>query len=68
MRFQKVLAGLMQSEKSFLSIETPSVSPLSFLLPVFILDSSKDRVTDGTITNKKPDGKKKGLFFVAPGA
>lgn len=26
----KVLARLMQSEKSFLSIETPSVSPLSF--------------------------------------
>ena len=51
-RLQKVLARVMQSEKSFLSIETPCFSFI-LLLPVFILDSRKDQVTDGTVATKK---------------
>lgn len=71
MELQKVLARLMQSEKSFLSIETLSVSPLSFDCLVFILGSSEDQVTDCTMTKKKPDGKRKGqtwVFFTASDA
>lgn len=48
----------MQSEKGFLSIETPCFSFI-LLLPVFILGSSKDQVTDCTRTNKKADGRRK---------